>query len=764
MASHDDGPAGGLQAMLATARQLRRQTGVLRGLRLLADANQKNGFDCPGCAWPDPEARSVAEFCENGAKAILDEGTRARADTGFFARHPLNELRACSERWLGEQGRLTSPMIWRKGDEFFQPIGVEPALKLISDELCSLTSADQAAFYTSGRASNEAAFAFQLLARRLGTNNLPDCSNLCHESSGVALKESLGIGKATVRLRDFDEADLIFVIGQNPGTNHPRMLSTLREARRRGAVIISINPLIEAGLRRFAHPQSPVDLIEGGEPLASRFVRVSVGGDQALFRGLCKVLLEEPPQPGRRSGVDEDFLAERTAGFEAFRQAVHTTAWTEIEELSGVAISEIRELSQLAREAKGIICTWAMGVTQHSHAVATIGEIVNFLLLGGHVGRPGSGACPVRGHSNVQGDRTVGIATQLEEAQAQRLEAELGFSVPRARGLDSVGTIEALRDGRVTHFVSLGGNFKSACPDTDLVVSGLSRTRLNVQIATKLNHSHLYGGGTILLLPCLGRTEQDLLGKEAQVVSVEDTMGVVHASKGRARPPSPDCWSEPRLVSTLGALVEAGLSQPSSRAQASRESRIPWKKMAERHSNIRTVIERVVPGFDSFETRLAAPDGFELPNGPREGRFSTASGRAQFCFSPLSRLAPRAGELILTSVRSHDQFNTTVYSDDDRYRGVFGNRRVLLMNPAELRERSLERGCAVWVESRHEDDQGREHRRRLSGFSVLPYDVPEGAAVGYFPEVNPLYFSLSLADGSRTPTSKAVRIAVGREQ
>lgn len=740
--------AAGLKSIAVTLDNARRQTGFVRALRVLGRVNQTHGFDCPGCAWPDPKERSVAEFCENGAKAVLDEATTRRVDAEFFRRHSLEELRGQSEQWLNAQGRLVEPMVLRPGATHYEPISYEEALEMLAEELCQLEDPNQAAFYTSGRASNEAAFLYQLIARALGTNNLPDCSNLCHESSGVALKETLGVGKATVRLEDFTAADLVFVIGQNPGSNHPRMLSTLREARARGATIVSVNPLRELGLVRFAHPQHPGDMIEGGHPLADRHVPVRVNGDLALFRGLNKALLEASVR--HPQAIDRDFIQRFTHGFDEFARNVQDTPWDEIERKSGISREEIEELARVVQSSRAVICCWAMGLTQHANAVATIQEVVSFLLLRGNVGRPGAGACPVRGHSNVQGDRTVGIATQMPESFHQSLEREFGIASPRGVGLDTVGTIAAMAEGRIQIFVSLGGNFSSASPDTEFTEAALRRCRLTVHVATKLNRSHLATGQSALLLPCLGRTERD--GDE--FVTVENSMGVVHASRGTLPPAHPGLRGEPRLLAELGALL-AQKKSTLGRPLGTQLGPERWQEWRDHYAAIRRTIERVLPDFHDYEERVQQSGGFDLSNGARERSFATPSGRAEFKVHPLTSLEPGPGELILTTVRTHDQFNTTVYSHDDRYRGVSGDRRVVLMAPADLAERGLVTGSPVRIESHFGGVV-----RSVDGFRALPYDVPRGTAVAYFPEANPLVPLDSIAAGSRTPTSKSVRVRV----
>lgn len=737
--------AAGWTSIAVTLQNARSQTGVGRALRVLGKVNQTEGFDCPGCAWPDPAQRSWAEFCENGAKAVLDEATTRRVDAKFFARHSLEELRAQRESWLNAQGRLVEPVLLRPGATHYEPISYDAAIELIAQSLTELDDPNQVAFYTSGRTSNEAAFLYQLLARSLGTNNLPDCSNLCHESSGVALKETLGTGKGTVRLEDFTQADLIFVIGQNPGSNHPRMLGTLREAKARGATIVGVNPLRELGLTRFAHPQHPEDLLTGGQPLADRHVGVRVNGDLALFRGLNKALLEAEASHG--GVLDHAFLRRFTDGFEAFADNVRATSWADIETRSGISQAEVRSLADTVRQSRNVICCWAMGLTQHRNAVATIQEVVAFLLLRGNVGRPGAGACPVRGHSNVQGDRTVGIAPQVPESFHEALERAFGIASPRAPGLDTVGAICALAEGRIRVFVALGGNFASASPDTAFTERALSRCELTVHVATKLNRSHLAVGRQAILLPCLGRTERD--GEPARFVTVENSMGVVHASRGTLAPAHPELRGEPRLIADLGYAV-ARRARSSSNLTPDR-----WMAWSQDYDAIRESIADVLPDFDKYNTRVRAAGGFELPNGARERRFATPSGRARFIASPLTSIEPEPGELILTTVRSHDQFNTTVYADDDRYRGVSGTRHVLLMAPEDMERRNLTSGALVRIESRW-----CEARRSVDGFRALPYQVPTGTVVAYFPEANALIPVDSVAEISRTPTSKSVRVLV----
>lgn len=743
--------AAGLTALKVTYEHVQRQTGLPRALLVLTRANQKRGFDCPGCAWPDPKERSWFEFCENGAKAILDEATQDRATPSFFSERSLDELGQLTDQELNQTGRLTEPLIKRAASDRYEALSYEAAYEFIAAELAQLSHADQASFYTSGRTSNEAAYLYQLFVRALGTNNLPDCSNLCHESSGVALKHTIGIGKGTVRLTDFELADLIFVVGQNPGTNHPRMLSTLRAARLRGATIVSVNPLIEPGLVRFSHPQEPSDLFNSGVEICDEFVRVQVGGDQALFRALNKRLLElEENHPG---AVDRVFIAQHTAGIAELETAAQAINYDDLQKQSGIGFDEIDKIAHVVLQSHAVIVCWAMGLTQHENAVDTICEVSNFLLLRGNIGKAGAGACPVRGHSNVQGDRSMGIAPELSEVVRQATERRYDLIVPKERGLDSVGTIQAMSQGQVKLFMALGGNFLSACPDTEVTRQALSQCELTVFVSTKLNRSHLAPGRTSIILPCLGRTEQDVSSLGEQVVSVENSMGIVHVSSGNLAPAHPQLRGEPRLIAELAAVVFRKMSNKSD--QWASASKLRWLDWAQNYGLIRDEIAAIVPGFFDYNQRLTYESGFELENGPRERNFTTSSGKAQFTSAPVRRIETQKGELILMTIRSHDQFNTTIYSSSDRYRGISQSRRVVLMNVADLHERQLKPGSKVRITSYF----GQESRT-VQDFYALVYDMPRGTAAAYFPEANPLIFLESYAAQSRTPTSKSTRITV----
>jgi molybdopterin-dependent oxidoreductase alpha subunit len=739
----DAGPsAGGAAAALNSLRFAARRTGPLGAVQLLRRVNQAGGFDCPGCAWPDPAARTSLEFCENGAKHVAHEATRSRVGPEFFAAHTVSDLLSRSDQWLEAQGRITRPFRKAPGDERYTPIGWDDAFARIGTHLRELGSPDEAVLYTSGRTSNEAAFLWQLFARELGTNNLPDCSNLCHESSGAALHDAIGVGKGTVGLADFEKADAIFVIGQNPGSNHPRMFTTLLEAKARGARIVSINPLRERALVRFAHPKDPLAVLRGGRSISDLYVQVRVGGDVALLKAVMKELLEmERRAPG--SVLDLDFLRRHTEGFDAFREALEAEPWELLVEESGVARAEVRELASLYAGSQRVIVCWCMGLTQHPHAVANVQEIVNLLLLRGNIGTPGAGPCPVRGHSNVQGDRTMGVSPWPSAAFLERLGAEFGFQPPQARGLDSVGAIHALHEGRAKVFLSMGGNFAVATPDAELTHPALRRARLTVQISTTLNRSHLVCGEEALILPCLGRTERDEQAGGLQMVTVENSMSVVHPSRGSRDPASPELRSEPAIV--------AGIA----RATLGAKSVVPWEELVADYDRIRERIARVVRGCEEMNRRVRQPGGFVLPSGARTRHFETPSGRARFRVHPVPRSGLAPGQLTLMTIRSHDQFNTTVYGPDDRYRGVKGDRRVLLLHPDDLEERGLAPGQPVDVTSHFE---GRT--RTVRGFTALAYDLPRRSAAAYFPEANALVPVESVADKSRTPTYKNVVVSV----
>jgi molybdopterin-dependent oxidoreductase alpha subunit len=727
--------AAGIGGVTASASAGLAQMGVRRSALTLLRVNQPAGFDCPGCAWPEPAPgdRSHLEFCENGVKAVAEEATVRRVDAEFFAGHPISELAGRSAHWLGQQGRLTEPMVRRTGADHYTPISWPEAFALVAGELRACQQPDQAVFYTSGRTSNEAAFLWQLLARGFGTNNLPDCSNMCHESSGVALSATIGVGKGTVTLDDIHRAGLIVVVGQNPGTNHPRMLTALERAKRAGARILAVNPLPEAGLIRFRNPQRISGLAGRGTPLADRLLRIRVGGDAALFQAIGALLLA-------RGAVDGAFVAAHTEGFEDYRTARQELDWDAVVAATGLARAEIEAAAELFAGSPATVVCWAMGLTQGPYAVATIQEIVNVQLLRGMIGRPGAGLCPVRGHSNVQGDRTMGIWHEPPR-WLPALGAALGLALPDRRGLDTVEAIRAMRDGRVRVFASLGGNFAAATPDTEVTEAALQRCALTVQISTKLNRSHVVTGKTALILPCLGRTERDQQATGEQVVTVEDSMSCVHTSRGRLAPASPVLRSEVAIVCGLGAALEI--------------SEVPWQRYAADYRTIRAQIAAVVPGFADFEARVSEPGGFTLPHPPRDSRtFPTATGRARFTVHQPAAVSVPPGRLLLQTVRSHDQYNTTIYGLDDRYRGVRGGRRVVFVHPDDLAALEIPDGSTVDLVSEWRDGS----ERRAPGFRVVGYPTARGCAAAYFPEANVLVPLDSTAAGSNTPTSKSVVI------
>ncbi|MFF3945470.1 FdhF/YdeP family oxidoreductase [Streptomyces sp. NPDC001902] len=732
--------AAGLTAIGHTLRIAQQQMGMRRTALTLLKVNQKDGFDCPGCAWPEPEHRHTAEFCENGAKAVAEEATLRRVTPDFFAAHPVADLARRSGYWLGQQGRLTQPMYLPDGADHYEPVPWERAFEIVADELNGLTGPDEAVFYTSGRTSNEAAFLYQLFAREFGTNNLPDCSNMCHESSGSALAQTIGIGKGSVLLEDLHRADLIIVAGQNPGTNHPRMLSALEKAKASGARIVTVNPLPEAGLQRFKNPQTPKGLAGGGTALADLFLQIRLGGDQALFRALNKALLEAEDQaPG--TVLDQAFIDGHTHGFEECAAAARATDPDEVLRATGLPQSEIDELLAMVLGAKSVIVCWAMGLTQHKHSVPTIKEVVNFLLLRGNIGRPGAGVCPVRGHSNVQGDRTMGIYEKPAPAFLDALEKEFGFAPPREHGLDTVAAIRALRDGDAKVFFAMGGNFVAASPDTDVTEAAMRRARLTVHVSTKLNRSHVVTGARALILPTLGRTERDVQAAGEQFVTVEDSMGMVHASRGGLEPASPLLLSEPAIVCRLAAAVLGP------------DSRVPWQELEGDYDRIRDRISRVIPGFDDFNVKVRRPGGFTLPHAPRDSRsFPTATGLANFTAAPLEYPRVPEGRLLLQTLRSHDQYNTTIYGLDDRYRGIKGGRRVVLVHPDDAAALGFADGAYTDLVSEWTD--GTE--RRAEGFRVVHYPTARGCAAAYYPETNVLVPLDHTADTSNTPASKSV--------
>jgi molybdopterin-dependent oxidoreductase alpha subunit len=722
--------AAGIPAVISSAKHSLKKMGITRTVKSLAMVNQKSGFDCPGCAWPDPEHRTHFEFCENGAKAVADEATKARVGPDFFKKFSIQDLAGKSDFWLNNQGRITEPMFLDKDSNHYLPISWDDALDKISDKLNSLENPNQAVFYTSGRTSNEAAFLYQAFIRSFGTNNLPDCSNMCHESSGKGLGSTIGIGKGTVTLEDFNHSELILVIGQNPGTNHPRMLTALRDAKRKGSKIIHINPLPEAGLERFKHPQDYMNLDFKSTKLSDFHLQVKIGGDAALMKGLIKVHLES-------GGMDLDFINNSTTGFQSMCDEVKNTPWDVIVQDSGVKRDLIEKVGELCSRSKATIACWAMGLTQHRNGVSVIQEVVNLLLIGGHVGRKGAGFCPVRGHSNVQGDRTVGIWEAPSDSFLDRMEMGLKVSLPRKHGYDVVKAIKAMDGNKVGVFFCMGGNFISATPDTRFTANALSKVDMVVQVSTKLNRSHAVTGKEALILPCLGRTELDVQKSGEQFVSVENSMGIVHMSKGNLKPASKYLRSEPWIVSSL---AEKTLDK----------SPISWMKMIESYDGIRDLMSDCLAGFEDYNSRVKQDNGFYLPNPPRDERkFDTNDGKAHFTTHKLPNLEVDEGRYVMMTLRSHDQYNTTIYGLDDRYRGIKGNRRILMINSIDMLDRNWKTRQRIDITS-HFEGQTRVSQNWL----VIPYDIPSGNIAAYFPEANELVPLNSTAELSNTPTSK----------
>ncbi|WP_068829242.1 FdhF/YdeP family oxidoreductase [Pseudomonas sp. BMS12] len=741
------GPAAGWGALRSVTQHWLDSKQPFKNLRALLKTNQNGGFDCPGCAWGESPESGLVKFCENGAKAVNWEATRRGIGAEFFARYSVAQLREQSDYWLEHQGRLIEPLRYDAASDRYVPISWDAAFALIGEVLRNLDNPDQAEFYTSGRASNEAAFLYQLFVRSYGTNNFPDCSNMCHEASGVALGQSIGVGKGTVTFADFEHADAIFVFGQNPGTNHPRMLEPLREAVARGASVACFNPLKERGLERFQHPQHPLEMLTNeSEPTSSAYFRPRLGGDMAAVRGMAKYLLQwERERPG--TVFDQAFIAAHCEGLEDWLAQVEQTSWQQIEAQCGLPRAEIERAARLYAKAERVIACWAMGITQHRHSVATIHEIANLMLLRGNLGKPGAGLCPVRGHSNVQGDRTMGINERPPAFFLDALQRRFGIDMPRRPGHNTVEAIEAMLAGHSKVFIGLGGNFAQATPDSPRTQAALQQCELTVQISTKLNRSHLMHGRQALILPCLGRTDLDLQAAGPQAVTVEDSFSMVHASWGQLAPLSREMRSEPAII--------AGIAQATLGAQPQ-----DWLQLSADYRRIRALIADTIPGFANFEERLAQPGGFHLGNAAAEYRWNTASGKAQFIAHALpdELLAPQArgqdAHLVLQTLRSHDQYNTTLYGLDDRYRGVHGMREVLFINPQDIQRLGLQAGQQVDIVSLWDD--GIE--RRVRGFTLLAYDTPPGQAAAYYPETNPLVPLASVGEGSFTPTSKFIAI------
>jgi molybdopterin-dependent oxidoreductase alpha subunit len=736
--------AVGAKAIASALTHIKNEVGILKGIRLLKNINQKDGFDCPGCAWPDPDAKRafLAEYCENGAKAVAEEATKNKVSPLFFATHSIAALSKLSDYEIGKSGRITHPMYLPAGKDHYEEISWEAAFSIIGKELNSLESPDEALFYTSGRTSNEAAFLYQLFVRQFGTNNLPDCSNMCHESSGAALVETLGIGKGSVTLDDFNHADLVIVMGQNPGTNHPRMLTALSETKKNGGKIITVNPLPEVGLMNYKDPQNPLKWLGSGQDLTDLFLQVKINGDVALLKIILKLMKEkEVENPG--SVFNHDFIDKKTAGIKEMLDDLKNYSIHEMLPQTGISLEIIKEATTLIINNEKIIICWAMGLTQHKNAVDNIRELVNILLLKGSIGKKGAGTCPVRGHSNVQGDRTMGIWEKPADSFLDNLEKEFSFKAPRKHGLDVVDSITAMHQKKAKVFIGMGGNFVSATPDTEFTASALKKCTMTVQISTKLNRSHLIHGEKALILPCLSRSEEDLQASGAQFITVENSMGIVHQSHGHLKPHSKELLSEPAIV--IG-LANATL----------KNTKIDWTAFASNYDLIRSKIEATIPGFENYNTRVRIKGGFYLPNSARENNFSpTASGKANFTINKPSDLKLESNQFIMMTIRTHDQYNTTIYGLDDRYRGVLNERRVVFMNATDMKAQNLKQLDLVDLTSHFKDE-----KRVARGFLVVRYNIPKQCTATYFPEANVLVPLKSVAKISNTPTSKTVIITI----
>ena len=737
----------GFKAIKSAISHITNEVGLVKGIGLLAKLNQKDGFDCPGCAWPDPDEKRafLAEYCENGAKAVAEEATKNRVSPLFFTTHSVSELSELSDYEIGKKGRITHPVVLHEGKDHYEEISWEEAFKMIGDELNTLNSPDEAIFYTSGRTSNEAAFLYQLFVRQFGTNNLPDCSNMCHESSGAALTETLGIGKGSVTLDDFNHAELVIVMGQNPGTNHPRMLSALSETKKKGGKIITINPLPEVGLMRYNEPQNPIKWFGKGQELTDIFLQVKINGDVALLKIIMKLLLEKEKE-NPNTIFDHDFIEKNTTGYDDFIKDLETSSIDELIPQTGISLEIIKEATDLIAQKKKIIICWAMGLTQHKNSVDNIRELVNLLLLKGSIGKQGAGTCPVRGHSNVQGDRTMGIWEKPKDSFLDNLENEFNFKAPRKHGYDVVDAIEAMHQKKAKVFIGMGGNFISATPDTEYTAVALQNCDLTVHVSTKLNRSHVIHGKKALILPCLGRSEKDVQAAGEQFVSVENSMGIVHSSSGRLTPLSDSLLSEPAIVA---GIAKATL----------KDSSTNWSSLVKDYDNVRNKIEATIPGFENYNSRVREKGGFYLPNNAREKDFTpTHTGKANFTINEVSDLHLEKDQFIMMTIRTHDQYNTTIYGLDDRYRGILNERRVVFMNPEDMKIQGLTKLDKVDLTSHFNGEE-----RTAKGFLVIPYSIPKQCTATYFPEANVLVPIQSKARISNTPTSKTIIITIHKK-
>ncbi len=742
--SHPKQAAAGVEAILVSAKHVLAEMDPVRGVRALLGLNQVKGFDCPGCAWPDPDddRSKIGEYCENGVKAIAEEATSKKLTAKFFQDNSVAELADLDDYTIGKKGRIAQPMYLPKNATHYEPISWDNAFKLIAKNLNELDSPNEAVFYTSGRTSNEAAFLYQLFVREFGTNNLPDCSNMCHESSGVALTESVGIGKGSVTLEDLYEAEVIIILGQNPGTNHPRMLSALQKAKENGCKIISVNPLPETGLIGFNNPQQIKGILGIKSQLTDLFLQVKINGDMALMKAIEQRLYEEEQkQPG--TIFDLEFIKEHTHNYNEFIADINKDSIEDLLTAAGISHEQLEQTVDLLKYNKKIIACWAMGLTQHKNAVNTIQEIVNLLLLKGSIGKPGAGTCPVRGHSNVQGDRTMGIYEKPSKAFLDSIERAFNFTPPQEHGLDVVDCIKAMDNGKAKIFFAMGGNFLSATPDTKFTAQALNKCKLTVQVSTKLNRSHLITGEEALILPTFGRSDKDILNGVEQFITCENSMGVVQMSKGNLKPVSKEFMSETLIVCNLAKAVFGT------------KTKVDWNLYASNYDYIRDAIEKTIPGFDHYNERVRKPGGFYLPNGSREGKFNTFSGKANFNVADVAFHKLADDELAMMTVRSHDQFNTTIYGLNDRYRGVKNERRVIFMNKKDIASRGLKAGDIVDLYNFH---NGVERVARK--FLIIEFSIPEGCTATYFPETNVLVPIDSVADKSNTPTSKYIVLKV----
>lgn len=740
--SEPENYAAGPPALTAVARQVGAEMTAKKCGITLFTVNQMEGFDCPGCAWPDPDDHrsAIGEYCENGVKAIVEEATEKRVTPAFFKKHSIQEMTNWTDYKIGKSGRITEPVIRRAGSNHYEPIAWNDAYQLIADHLHGLDDPDQAVFYTSGKASNEAAFLYQLFVRQYGTNNLPDCSNMCHESTGVALSETIGVGKGTVKLEDFYIADLIIVMGQNPGTNHPRMLSALEITKKKGGKIIGVNPLKEAGLQRFKNPQKIKGYLRGVS-LMDLYLPVAVNGDLALIKAIMYLLLkEEDKAPG--TVFDQEFIKNNTSYYQEFVNDLRLKNFDDLVTFSGVSEEKIREATQMIQDNKNIIICWAMGITQHENSVNTIREIMNLLLIKGSIGKPGAGACPVRGHSNVQGDRTVGVWERLKPELRDALEANFDFKPPTEDGFHVVDAIRAMAEGKVKFYMGLGGNLLSAGPDTEFTAAAFQKCALTVQISTKLNRNHLIAGDTSIILPCIGRTEIIPTSAGDQIISCENSTGVVQASRGKVDPISEHLRAEPTIIAELAKkVVGEKYAKPN------------WETLAADYDLVRDLIEATIPGFDNYNERTRNHGGFYLPNAARDGNFETETGKALFSVNPVLNLSVKEDEYIMMTIRSHDQFNTTIYGNDDRYRGIENGRRVVFMNVEDIKKGGFKAGDKVDLFNYFENKE-----RVARDFQIIKYDIPVNTVATYFPEANVLVPINSFAHRSYTPAYKSVII------